>query len=128
MLAKGRLCRLAPSRALVAGLCDAQLLGQSEHMMEGVLQLNHRNVWCLIRNTECRRNYHGLFEAVANSHELTTSPHFTLRLIGKGALEIPAALQGKVVKETDLAYEVWHSEELAKAINADTLSIQSHAS
>jgi len=109
------------------GVMRGTAAGQIEHMMEGVLQLNYMNV-CLTRYTECRRNYHGLFEAVANSRELRTSPHFTLRLIGKGALEIPAALQGKVVKETNLAYEVWHSEELAEAINADTLSIHSHAS
>ena len=34
------------------------------------------------------------------------SPHFTLRLIGKGNLAIPAALKSKVIKETNLPYEV----------------------
>lgn len=34
------------------------------------------------------------------------SPYFTLRLIGKGNLAIPAALESKVIKETNLPYEV----------------------
>ena len=54
----------------------------------------------------CRRNYRGLFDDVARSKELTRSPHFTLRLIGKGDLAIPAALKAKVTKETNLPYEV----------------------
>ena len=54
----------------------------------------------------CRRDYSGLFDAVANTKELTSAPHFTLRLIGRGDLTVPAALHGRVTMETDLPYEV----------------------
>ena len=54
----------------------------------------------------CRRDYGGLFDAVASNTELMSAPNFSLRLIGRGALEIPAFLHGKVIKETDLPYPV----------------------
>ena len=37
------------------------------------------------------------------------SPLFILRLIGRGDLDIPEALQGKVFKQTDMAYKVQSS-------------------
>lgn len=43
---------------------------------------------------------------MAKSKELTSASNFTLRLIGKGELAIPASLRGRVIKDTDLAYEV----------------------
>ena len=43
----------------------------------------------------CRRDYGGLFDAVASNTELMSAPNFSLRLIGQGALEIPASLHGK---------------------------------
>ena len=54
----------------------------------------------------CRRDYDGLLDAIQSNKELMTSPLFLLRLIGRGELEIPEALQGKVLKETDMAYKV----------------------
>ena len=60
----------------------------------------------------CRRDYSGLFDAVAKSKELTSTPNFSLRLIGKGDLQIPASLRGRVTKETNLAYKVGSSVHL----------------
>ncbi len=56
--------------------------------------------------SNCRRDYSGLFDAVAKSEELTSASNFTLRLVGKGELAVPASLRGRVIKETNLAYEV----------------------
>ncbi len=47
-----------------------------------------------------------MFDDVTRSKELAGSSHFTLRLIGKGDLAIPAALKDKVTKDTNLPYEV----------------------
>lgn len=48
------------------------------------------------------------------------SPDFALRMIGKGDLAIPAALQGKATKEANLAYEVSHSSIVAQRMTPAT--------
>ena len=73
------------------------------HVKDLLLTLEH--ILC-----KCRRDYNGLLDAIENNKELMTSPLFLLRLIGRGELEIPEALQGKVLKETDMAYKVQCSE------------------
>ena len=65
----------------------------------------------------CRRDYDGLLDAIQSNKELMTSPLFVLRLIGRGELEIPEALQGKVLKETDMAYKV-QSSKLRQVLHA----------
>ena len=65
----------------------------------------------------CRRDYNGLLDAIESNKELMTSPLFVLRLIGRGELEIPEALQGKVLKETDMAYKV-QSSKVRPVLNA----------
>lgn len=54
----------------------------------------------------CRRDYSGLFDAVASNKELASAGNFTLRLIGRGDMAVPASLHGRVIKETNLAYKV----------------------
>ncbi|KAK9818326.1 hypothetical protein WJX72_010615 [[Myrmecia] bisecta] len=55
-----------------------------------------------------RRDYGKVFRDIEAQPELMADPTFRMNLIGRGSVEIPAALQSRTVKETSLQYQEYY--------------------